>query len=157
MTTLDFAKRYLFGPLGILAGRWDRDPQGICFGGSGLTMTPRDMARFGDMVRREGRTEHDTVVRESWIRASQQPNNAANSVWSDFTERNYGFSWWTNRSGSDSIFFAAGSGGQFIIIVPSKNAVIVTTANPNQSAAVVEAQEERIIRIISRYILPALR
>jgi CubicO group peptidase (beta-lactamase class C family) len=34
MSTRDFAQRYLFGPMDIEAGGWDRDPQGYYMGGN---------------------------------------------------------------------------------------------------------------------------
>ena len=157
MSTRDFGKKYLFEPGRIQIGHWDQDPQGIYFGGSGLSMTPRAMARFGEIIRQHGKAELSTVIPEEWIHRSIKPNNLLNSIWGEFTSLNYGFSWWMNGSGPDSIFFAAGSGGQFIIIAPQKNAVIVTTANPNLSQSVIDRQEERIIQIITRYVLPALR
>ena len=37
-STRDYANAELFGPLGIHAGNWRRDPQGIYTGGSGLSL-----------------------------------------------------------------------------------------------------------------------
>ena len=70
---------------------------------------------------------------------------------------NYGFSWWTNYSASDSFYFAAGWGGQLIIVIPSKNAVIVTTANPNLSNELIDHQEVEVIDIVNRFVIPSLK
>ncbi len=43
--THDFAKEFLFEPLGITQSRWNRDQNGIPYGGGGLYLTPRDMAK----------------------------------------------------------------------------------------------------------------
>jgi CubicO group peptidase (beta-lactamase class C family) len=47
MSTLDFANRYLFHPLGIADVRWGVDPNGIAYGGHWLYLRSRDMAKFG--------------------------------------------------------------------------------------------------------------
>lgn len=157
MSTKAFAQKYLFGPARMYLGSWGTDPQGISFGGSGLVMSSRDMARFGYLYLQRGKLDSIQIVPRQWIEQTKLPNNPVNSVWSDFKDRNYGFSWWTNYSSGDSIFFAAGSGGQFIVVHPAKNAVIVTTANPNLPAETVERQEDELIRIISRYMIPSFQ
>jgi CubicO group peptidase (beta-lactamase class C family) len=157
MSTLAFAKKYLTGPAQFQIGSWEQDPQGIYFGGSGIRMTPRSMARFGELVRMNGFAGTASLIPEAWIRESFIPRNAENTEWGEFRKMNYGYSWWMDVSGQDSIFFAAGSGGQFIIIIPAKNAVIVTAADPNQSAAAIALQEERIIRTIRRYLIPSIK
>lgn len=156
MSTLEFGNKYLFAPAKIRIGKWDQDPQGIYFGGSGMVMTPRDMARFGHIMLQNGFADSSSLIPSEWIKKTIVPNNSANSMWGDFTAMNYGLSWWTNYSIIDSIYFAAGYGGQLIIIVPSKNTVIVTTANTYLPTELIGEQEEEIIRIICRHILPAL-
>lgn len=46
-STLNFAREFLFEPLGITAVIWPIDPQGIYFGGQDIWLKPRDMAKFG--------------------------------------------------------------------------------------------------------------
>ena len=41
MSTRAFAERYLFGPLDIELGGWDRDPQGFYFGGNNMALSRR--------------------------------------------------------------------------------------------------------------------
>ena len=48
-STLEFARKYLFEPLGITDVRWPRDPQGIYYGGQDIWLTPRDMVKFGQL------------------------------------------------------------------------------------------------------------
>lgn len=48
MSTLDFAEKHLFKPIGITKEiTWMKDPQGINIGGYGLKLTPRNLAKFG--------------------------------------------------------------------------------------------------------------
>ena len=44
-----YAAQHLFGPLGITAHRWLRDPQGVSTGGWCLYLRTRDMARLGQL------------------------------------------------------------------------------------------------------------
>lgn len=46
-STLDFARRNLFEPLGIQSAYWHQDPQGYYIGGFGLGLSARDLAKFG--------------------------------------------------------------------------------------------------------------
>ncbi len=157
MSTLEFGKKYLFDPAGIRIGHWDQDPQGVYFGGSGMMMTSRSMARLGDVILRNGFVNGTQLIPKEWLNQLSLPTLAADHSWGSFTAVNYGFLWWTNTSGIGNFFFAAGSGGQFIIILPSKNAVIVTTANPNVAPASVELQELQVIEIITRYLIPSIQ
>ena len=54
MSTLEFARRNLFDPLGIKKFHWRTDQQGIYDGGGGLSMTPRDMAKYGYLILNRG-------------------------------------------------------------------------------------------------------
>ena len=48
---LEFAKKDLFGPLGITSERWGRpDAQGVIDGEAGLSLAPHDMARIGSSL-----------------------------------------------------------------------------------------------------------
>lgn len=157
MSTLEFGNKYLFGPAKIRIGKWDQDPQGIYFGGSGMVMSPRDMARFGLVMLQKGLVDSSSLIPSDWIKKTIMPNNSTNGSWGDFSALNYGLSWWTNYNNADSIYFAAGFGGQLIIVVPAKNTVIVTTANTYLPTELIGVQEEEIIRIIWRYIIPSLK
>ena len=53
-STLDFAQKNLFGPLGITDVLWPEDPQGVQFGWGDLQLHPRDMARIGLLFANEG-------------------------------------------------------------------------------------------------------
>jgi len=50
MNTREFAERYLFGPLGITDGGWDRDPQGYYLGGNNMALSPSALLKIGTMV-----------------------------------------------------------------------------------------------------------
>ena len=49
MSTLDFARRNLFEPLGIREALWPADPQGVTRGWGDLHLDPRDAAKLGQL------------------------------------------------------------------------------------------------------------
>lgn len=102
LSAREFANQHLFRPLGMreipdhpmksfsmdnVFGKnvkgWVKDPQGYSTGGWGITLSPRDMARFGLLYLSGGKWQGDPVVSQSWVRSSIAPN--ANQ---------YGYLWW---------------------------------------------------------------
>ena len=58
----DFAKRYLFDPLGITDFQWGFSPNGRAWLAGNAEMRPRDMAKFGYMVLNNGRWQDRQIV-----------------------------------------------------------------------------------------------
>lgn len=59
---LDFAREFLFDPLGISNVQWGANPQDINFREGGLHLTPRDMAKFGFLYLNKGLWEGEQIV-----------------------------------------------------------------------------------------------
>ncbi len=155
MPTADFARERLFAPLQITARYWDRDPQGLHIGGSGITLTARDMLRFGQMVLRNGTLDGVSVVSGAWVDSSFAPRNSRTGRWSGLTQVNYGYQWWMNTEPDRQIWFAAGYGGQFIIVDRSRDMVVVATAETNVDLNQSSVQMDAILELLVRSILPA--
>ena len=124
-STLTFARRHLATPLGITLASWQRDPQGVHFGGNDMYLTPREMLRFGVLYLQRGRYAGRQVVPAAWVDSSFVPRTT--SGWSG---HQYGYGWWITRVAAHPVFFAWGYGGQFIFLVPSLGLVVVTTSDP---------------------------
>jgi len=122
-STWAYAARALGEPLGIRIRPWQRDPQGIFFGGNDMYLTPRAMLRFGELYRNGGVYGGRQVVPRSWVAASMEPRGR-----SDYSGFDYGYGWWTKRSGEYPVFFAWGYGGQFIFVVPELRLTAVFTS-----------------------------
>lgn len=122
-TTLQFARRHLFGPLDIEPGGWQRDPQGYYFGGNNLSLSPREMRRFGELYLNGGRWEGRQVLPESWVRESWR-------IYTHSRRHGYGFGyyWWTRELAGHPVHYAWGYGGQFIFVVPDLEMVVVATS-----------------------------
>lgn len=155
MSTLAFARTYLFNPLSIDVRYWYQDPQGIYFGGTGMNLTLRDLARFGSLYLHEGMLDSVRILPEEWVQRSFVPRNAQGIQWGNFTNVNYGYTWWLEEDPEDTLFVAAGFGGQFIIGSFPKQIVIVVTSYPYVSDATASVQFDEVVRIVDQYVLPA--
>ena len=153
MSTYGFAEKHLFAPLNISVRYWAKDPQGIYIGGTEMAFTPRDLARFGQLYLHNGLIDGKEIISTQWIRETLVPRNGSNSTWGDLQSVNYGYLWWNNYGGRDSLFMALGFAGQFIIVVPAKNMIIVTTGDDNVTTNQGGLNEDVIIGIVKKYFL----
>lgn len=62
---------------------WVNDPIGNSTGGWGLTLTPRDMARFGFLYLNRGNWNNNQIISEKWIDGTTAMN-----------PNKYGYIWW---------------------------------------------------------------
>jgi CubicO group peptidase (beta-lactamase class C family) len=124
MSTHRFAERYLARPLGIELRPWQRDPQGIYFGGNDMYLTPRAMLKIGTLYLDDGAVNGRQILPREWVDSSLVTRTV-----SRFNGNGYGYGWWTREANGVAIHYAWGYGGQFIFIVPALDLVIVTTSD----------------------------
>lgn len=118
-----FAASAIFGPLGLQPGRWERSPQGEVNGGSGLSLTARDQARFGLLALRGGRWQDSQIVPADFAQAATtwQVQGDGTGGW-----EGYGYQWWVTQTWAGwPAFFALGYGGQHVFVVPGLDLVVV--------------------------------
>ncbi len=148
-----FARRVLFGPLGITAWNWDGGKTaGYNLMDGSLRLRPRDMARIGTMVLAGGTWQGKRVVDEGWIRRSLTPRFPAGD-----RGEGYGYLWWTwDVPGPDGqvihLAWANGLGSQFIFLVPALDLVVVTTGGNHENG-----KHLAIGEVILRDLLPGIR
>jgi CubicO group peptidase (beta-lactamase class C family) len=121
MNALSFAQAHLFEPLGISDVSWSSDPDGISYGGNGILMTPRDMAKFGYLYLKGGIWDGQQVVPADWGEASVTRHVEASVNIIPY----YGYQWWVR---SDGAYTAFGYGGQYILVIPDLQMVVVFTS-----------------------------
>lgn len=117
MSHLAFVQKHLFGPLGITTATWDPDLSGRHWGGTGLRIRPRDMAKIGQLTLQEGLWEGRRLVSREWIAESTRGQTAGVA-----DAPNYGYQWWIRPQGR---YLAHGYNGQYIGVDPEAD--IVTT------------------------------
>jgi len=146
-STRSFADERLFEPLGIDIGGWETDPMGIHIGGNNLAMTPRDMAKFGELYLRGGNWRNRQLVPAEWVNVSTQPHIATDyEIYGD-----YGYHWFTPRGSFLGDFMAVGFGGQYIYVSPRFDAVVVITATLESKG---RTWERRVLDAIQQELLP---
>lgn len=143
--TLDFARKYLFDPLGISELNWNRDRNGIYDGAGGLSLTPRDMAKFGLLYLHNGKWDGKQIVPADFLAESVKTHHFFSA------SSGYGYeSWWTYPL--DEFYYAAGIYGQRIYVVPDRDLVIVFTASiygPDP--------ESQLRPLVTRYVMAACK
>lgn len=150
MSTCEFAHRYLFQPMGIEAEFWGVDPQGYFTGGHSVSMTAREVARFGQLFLDEGSWQGDQLIPGWWVVASTSPQvDIGNSY------AGYGYYWWLNRIATHDMYSALGAGGQILHVIPALELVMVTThgfaGNPRDYA-----EEAESYQFLWNYLIPAI-
>jgi len=129
----EFAKERLFDPMGIRF-EWSKN-RDIPRAASGLRLTPRDMAKIGQLVLDHGMWNGRQLVPADWIQLATTPriDNSAKTM----PGMEYGYLWWLPNHGD--IILGTGNGGQRIWIVPALDLLVITTAGaynrPDQGEA----------------------
>lgn len=127
-STLAYAQKRLFGPLGITDVRWRKDPQGIEMGGWGLYLHPRDMARIGYLYLRRGQWNGRQLLPAAWVEQVFNPvvDMGFGSAAPAFR---YANGWWSIPS--RRAYFTAGFNRQLIVVLPDLDVVVAVTGRRN--------------------------
>jgi CubicO group peptidase (beta-lactamase class C family) len=150
----DFAREALFDPIGAGETAWSNGFNGEPSASSGLRMTPRDLARIGQLILNRGRWDERQVVPAEWLDRSFQPYVACDEM------RRYGYFWYVgdwqyghppNRPVAHWVG-AFGYGGQRLFVMPELDIVVAITAGNYADAE----QWMPPIRVIREAVLPSL-
>jgi hypothetical protein len=115
--TLTFARKYLFGPLGITDIKWMVSPQNVDVGWGEMWLRPRDMAKIGWLYLNKGKWDGKQIVPKKWVEASTRGHIDSTLF------PHYGYQWWVDTF----YYMAVGYKGQFIYVIPGKDMVVVFT------------------------------
>ncbi len=143
-TAYDFARQYLFDPLGIQDVLWEVDPQGYTRGWGDLHLLPQDLAKFAFLWLHRGNWDGKQIVPEAWVLDSVKAHSKF--VGADF---GYGYGWWV----AIADYQAAGRNGQKARVIASANTLVIATAGDLDYADV----EDWLVPVLLRAkdLLPA--
>lgn len=163
-SVFDFAAENLFSPLGIsiksniilrsakeqntfnkatnISG-WVTDANGINAGGWGLTLSPGDMAKIGQLCLNAGLWNGRQIVSAKWIHES----TTEHSRWEE-ANLPFGYLWWVIDP-QEQAYAAMGDGGN-VIYVNTKKKLVVAIAS-----LFMKNPPDRI-ELIKKYIEPAV-
>lgn len=137
-----YASRVLFQPIGISSPiYWEHDPQGVNWGGTNMFLTPRMLARFGQLYLGEGIWQGQRLLPENWC--SESASLQAEG-WGDYA--GYGFLWWVSSCNGIPYSFASGYGGQYVYVIPSLRTTMVLTANSDIGIAEMQATTNVVVK-----------
>jgi len=127
----DLMQDRLWGPLGIrgtVAVTVDR--QGYARTAGGVSVSPRDLARVGEMMRQGGVAGGRRIVAESWIRDTTTAGSRDAWLVGDFVnllpEGRYRNKWYQSGKGW---FCGIGIHGQWVVVDPATETVVVKMAS----------------------------
>lgn len=123
-TALEFAKQYLFGPLGITDVAWSATPQGVNIGADELFLSPCDMAKLSYLYLRNGQWNDQQIVSAEWVKTA-----ISRQVATPFEDWAVGYSWFVGQFAPTSYtgYWQSGAGGQWIWGFPELDLIAVAT------------------------------
>jgi CubicO group peptidase (beta-lactamase class C family) len=113
----EYLSEKLWAPLGMESDAtwWLESPDGLEIGGSGLSATLRDYARFGLFLLNDGVIGDTRVLPEGWMEQASSPRVIGEE------EVEYGYMLWPLH---DNSYAAIGIFGQFVFVDPDRKLVI---------------------------------
>jgi CubicO group peptidase (beta-lactamase class C family) len=122
----------LWAPLGCEQDAYlSVDPTGVPMGGAGLSATLRDLARFGELMRRDGDWHGEQLVPEAVvadIRRGGDPEKFAKAAYRLLPGYSYRNMWWVSHNELEA-FEGRGIHGQRLYIAPRADMVIARFAS----------------------------
>jgi len=151
---LDFGNEYLFDPLNIEGGAWQRFPSGYYFASGGIFFRPRELAKIGFLFLNNGYWENHQVVTEEWISESISEHIITQGRTLPLAD-GYGYQWWLQDYYVNEIvyesFMAAGWGDQYMIIFPEQNLLVLFNGGNYWSSGSISPFD-----LVEDYVLRAL-
>lgn len=164
MSVMDFAKKYLFDPMGITHYKWTVDPSGHGMTAGSFYILSSDLWKIGELVLQKGLWNGRRLVSADWIGRS---TNAPVLI-QDFSyvgssrspvvipqSTYYGYYWYKEeirtKDFREELIIASGNGGQYIIII-ERLGMVVTFTQGNYSSW----KAKKAFDLLARYILPAV-
>ncbi|MBC55253.1 MAG: serine hydrolase [Gammaproteobacteria bacterium] len=117
MPVADYLSEKIWSKMGMEADAnwWLQSPDGLEVGGSGLSATLRDYARFGLFMLHDGVIDGERVLPEGWMATAGAPKQIGGEL------VDYGFMLWPMHGNS---YAAEGIFGQYVFVDPDKNLVV---------------------------------
>ena len=151
----DFIKTELLDKLAITNYRWQTAPSGLPEAGWKVSMTSRDMVKWGTLVRNKGKWNNEQLISEAYLKKGVNRilltgDDDVFGGGKNVSQQGYGYYWWSaDLKHGDKTYFstsAQGGGGQYIVLIEALDLMVVVTAHDN---------ENKTLQIIAEHVLPA--
>lgn len=163
MSIMDFAKKYLFEPLGIKHYRWTVDPAGHGMTAGSFYIQPSDMLRIGELILQKGMWQGKRIVSAEWVaKSTSAPVPIQDFSFMKFSRSAvaipqpsfYGYYWYKEefrtKNFRENVIFASGNGGQYIMII-ERLGIVVAFMQGNYSSW----KAKKAFDLMARFIIPA--
>lgn len=150
-TTLALARDWLGDPLDITFLPWDQDPQGIYLGGNNMMLSPRALARIGELYRNAGKVGEQRLFSERWVDESWRGRGR-----SAYTNDPYGYGWFLRPLAGEPGYYGRGYGGQLLYVIPSLALTVVMTSDPTPPSPG-SRYLRRQVQLLEKHVIPAFR
>lgn len=118
---LEYAKKVLFGPLGISDVDWQKpDAQNVVNGESHLFLLPEDIAKLGYLYLHKGEWDGKQIIPASWVERARL--GVIDVGYGGFRYANL---WWSQPD--YKLYAGQGSHGQVLVVLPDEDIVTVLT------------------------------
>ncbi|NAS13695.1 serine hydrolase [Poritiphilus flavus] len=153
-TAEDFIKNELFDKLGITNYKWETE-YGLPASGWRSSVTSRDMAKLGILVRNKGKWNGEQLIPEDYIakatsRILLTGDDDVFGGGKDVSKQGYGYFFWNAdlKHGNKSYYSASaqGGGGQYIVQIDELDLIVVATGHNNDGNG--------MLQIIAEHVLP---
>ncbi len=148
-TAKDFIKTELLDKLGITNYIWQNAVSGLPEAGWRVSMTSRDMLKWGMLVFNKGKWNGEQLIPEAFVAKATSKITKPTANWQPKTY-SYGYFWYqTDITIDDKNYnanFAWGGGGQYVIVVEELDLIITITGHDGK---------DTIMTQVSKNILPA--
>ena len=122
----EFLHERLFAPMDITNYFWEKSAEGIEKGGWGLYLSPRSMAKIGQLFLQRGVWDGKQLVSAAWISEMTAKHMA---VPDEVGEFDYGYHIWRHKK--DGSLLLNGMLGQNVWVAPDRDLVVAFTAGDN--------------------------
>jgi CubicO group peptidase (beta-lactamase class C family) len=152
---LDFGNEYLFNPLNIKGGVWQRLSPDYYFASGGIFLRPRELAKIGYLFLNKGYWGENQIITSDWISESVQKHIITQGRTLPLSH-GYGYQWWLvdfqAKGHTYNSFMAAGWGDQYLFIFPEEELMIVFNGGNYLSGGSISP-----FSLVADYILVALQ
>lgn len=121
----EYARRELFGPLGITF-QWKKTPTGHPDTEGGLYLAATDLAKIGQLYLDDGVWNGRRLLPEGWAR--EATSRVVNHTTANPSSPGYGYQWWRYDRRGTEVWAGNGFGGQFLLVLPAHRIVAVANS-----------------------------
>jgi len=151
-TLFEYLQPRIFKPLGLKGIDWDLNAQGINLGMIGLRLHTEDMAKLGQLLLQKGKWNRKQLIPAEWVAEATSrkidSRGGNEKIAADINDwfQGYCYQMWRGRHNSVRL---DGMAGQFVILLPDQDAVVILTANAQNT--------QREMDLVWDYLLPAIK